>query len=209
MTTTERPPRAATHVAAIGVAGICAAAAWLSFTSLTDLASRSGINAAWLWPLIIDSLIVAATIAAVAGAGTYARVLLAAGAALSLAGNILHAVLPPGPLPIWLNAAIAAVPPIALVAVAHLAVVLRRTTTAPPITMELASVDVNQPASPETSETTDDAEETPDDTTTETTELRDRGLALLRQGHPPRAVADQLNVHRSSVYRWRQTLTPA
>ncbi|MFE5788959.1 DUF2637 domain-containing protein [Rhodococcus erythropolis] len=204
MTTTERPPRAAAHIAAIGVAGICAAAAWLSFTALTDLASRSGINAAWLWPLIIDSLIVAATIAAVAGAGTYARVLLAAGAALSLAGNILHAVLPPGPLPIWLNAAIAAVPPIALVAVAHLAVVLRRTTTtAPPDTTELAAVEVNELATPETPETT---EETPDDTTTE---LRDQGLALLRQGHPPRAVADQLNVHRSSVYRWRQTLTPA
>ncbi|MDZ7917589.1 MAG: DUF2637 domain-containing protein [Rhodococcus sp. (in: high G+C Gram-positive bacteria)] len=205
MTTTERPPRAAAHIAAIGVAGICAAAAWLSFTALTDLASRSGINAAWLWPLIIDSLIVAATIAAVAGAGTYARVLLAAGAALSLAGNILHAVLPPGPLPIWLNAAIAAVPPIALVAVAHLAVVLRRTTT-PPIIAELTAADENEPSTPETPEAT---EETPDDTTTETAELRDRGLALLRQGHPPRAVADQLNVHRSSVYRWRQTLTPA
>lgn len=203
MTTTERPPRAAAHIAAIGVAGICAAAAWLSFTALTDLASRSGINAAWLWPLIIDSLIVAATIAAVAGAGTYARILLAAGAALSLAGNILHAVLPPGPLPIWLNAAIAAVPPIALVAVAHLAVVLRRTTTKPPDATELAAAEVNEPAAPETPETT---EETPDDTTAE---LRDQGLALLRQGHPPRAVADQLNVHRSSVYRWRQTLTPA
>ncbi len=205
MTTTERPPRAAAHIATIGVAGICAAAAWLSFTALTDLASRSGINAAWLWPLIIDSLIVAATIAAVAGAGTYARVLLAAGAALSLAGNILHAVLPPGPLPIWLNAAIAAVPPIALVAVAHLAVVLRRTTPAPPDATELAAADVNEPAAPETPETT---EETPVDTT-ENIELRDRGLALLRQGHPPRAVADQLNVHRSSVYRWRRTLTPA
>lgn len=203
MTTTERPPRAAAHVAAVGVAGICAAAAWLSFTALTDLASRSGINAAWLWPLIIDSLIVAATIAAVAGAGTYARVLLAAGAALSLAGNILHAVLPPGPLPIWLNAAIAAVPPVALVAVAHLAVVLRRTTTVPPITAEFSAADVNELATPETPETT---EGTPEDTTTE---LRDQGLALLRQGHPPRAVADQLNVHRSSVYRWRQTLTPA
>lgn len=203
MTTTERPPRAAAHIATIGVAGICAAAAWLSFTALADLASRSGINAAWLWPLIIDSLIVAATIAAVAGAGTYARVLLAAGAALSLAGNILHAVLPPGPLPTWLNAAIAAVPPIALVAVAHLAVVLRRTTTAPPIATEFAAADVNELAAPETPETT---EETPDDTTTE---LRDQGLALLREGHPPRAVADQLNVHRSSVYRWRQTLTPA
>lgn len=206
MTTTHAPPRAAAHIATIGVAGICAAAAWLSFTALTDLAARSGINAAWLWPLIIDSLIVAATIAAVAGAGTYARVLLAAGAALSLAGNILHAVLPPGPLPTWLNAAIAAVPPIALVAVAHLAVVLRRTTAAVPPTPDLTIVDAVELTAPETPETPPALEETDHD---DTTELRDKGLALLRQGHPPRAVADQLNVHRSSVYRWRQTLTPA
>ncbi|YCN53423.1 helix-turn-helix domain-containing protein [Rhodococcus erythropolis] len=204
--TTIKTPHATVHIANIGVAGICAAAAWLSFTALTDLAARSGIATAWLWPLIIDSLIVAATIAAVAGAGTYARVLLAAGAALSLAGNILHATLPPGPLPTWLNAAIAAVPPIALVAVAHLAVVLRRATTAVPPTADLTIADTTELTIPETPETPPHLKETPND---DTAELRDKGLALLRQGHPPRAVADQLNVHRSSVYRWRQTLTPA
>lgn len=45
---------------------ITAGASWQSFTPLADLASRSGINPgqAWAWPLIVDSIIVVATVAA-------------------------------------------------------------------------------------------------------------------------------------------------
>ncbi|WP_230198276.1 DUF2637 domain-containing protein [Flaviflexus massiliensis] len=50
---------------------IAIGAFWLSFTSLADLAARSGIGAgqAWAWPLIVDDIIVVATVAVVALAG--------------------------------------------------------------------------------------------------------------------------------------------
>ncbi|MEV1134524.1 helix-turn-helix domain-containing protein [Rhodococcus coprophilus] len=114
-------------VTVAGTAAICVAAFWLSYEALTDLASRSGITTPWLWPLIVDGLIIVATVAVVAQVGTYAWLLLLAGAAISVAGNVLHASLPEGELPVWLCATVAAVPPIALVAVTHLAVILRRT----------------------------------------------------------------------------------
>ena len=46
--------------AAAGTVFIAAGAFWLSFTSLADLAARSGIGAgqAWAWPLIVDGIIV-------------------------------------------------------------------------------------------------------------------------------------------------------
>ena len=48
-----------------GTVFIAAGAFWLSFTSLADLAARSGIGAgqAWAWPLIVDGIIVVATVA--------------------------------------------------------------------------------------------------------------------------------------------------
>ena len=54
-----------------GTVFIAAGAFWLSFTSLADLAARSGIGAgqAWAWPLIVDGIIVVATVAVVALAG--------------------------------------------------------------------------------------------------------------------------------------------
>ncbi|SCQ62898.1 Phage excisionase (Precursor) [Propionibacterium freudenreichii] len=54
--------RWAAMTAVAGTVFIAAGAFWLSFTSLADLAARSGIGAgqAWAWPLIVDGIIVAA-----------------------------------------------------------------------------------------------------------------------------------------------------
>lgn len=92
-------------VVATAVSGtvlIAAGAFWLSFTSLADLARRSGIapQQAWAWPLIVDGIIVVATVAVVAlspaarpRATWYPWLLLASGAAVSVAANALHAVI--------------------------------------------------------------------------------------------------------------------
>lgn len=69
---TQAGNRCAAMTAVAGTVFIAAGAFWLSFTSLADLARRSGIGAgqAWAWPLIVDGIIVVATVAVVALAGT-------------------------------------------------------------------------------------------------------------------------------------------
>ena len=63
-----RGRRLAVVTAITGTVFIAAGAFWLSFTALADLARRSGIDAgqAWAWPLIVDGIIVVATVAVVA-----------------------------------------------------------------------------------------------------------------------------------------------
>lgn len=63
-----RARRWAVWTAVAGTVFIAIGAFWLSFTSLADLAARSGIGAgqAWAWPLIVDGIIVVATVAVVA-----------------------------------------------------------------------------------------------------------------------------------------------
>ena len=79
--------RIATATAVAGTVFIAAGAFWLSFTSLADLAHRSGISAgqSWAWPLIVDGIIVVATVAVVVLASSraawYPWALLFAGAA--------------------------------------------------------------------------------------------------------------------------------
>src|SRR5690606_33446656 len=106
---------------------------WLSFTALADLALRSGIGAgqAWAWPLIVDGVIVVSTVAVVALAGEkaawYPWTLLIGCSAVSLTAYHLHAVVPTDDmLPGSLAAAVAAVPPVVLLAITHLTVVLAR-----------------------------------------------------------------------------------
>lgn len=105
----------------------------LSFASLTDLAVRAGIPSSlgWIWPLIVDGLIVVSTVAIVALAGHGRRVLaypwslLAGGAGVSVAANASHAVLTSNAsVPVVVSALVASVPPIVLLAVTHLAVIL-------------------------------------------------------------------------------------
>jgi hypothetical protein len=123
-----------TGIAATIVIG--AGAFVLSFSALTDLAVRAGINPtiAWMWPLIVDGMIVAATVAIVALAGRQGReqiypwILLFFGAIVSTAANSIHAILAVraenGNVPVIVSALVAAMPPVVLLAITHLTVLL-------------------------------------------------------------------------------------
>lgn len=135
---TQTGRRWAVVTAAGGTVFIAAGAFWLSFTALADLARRSGIEAgqAWAWPLIVDGIIVVATVAVVALAGHrqawYPWVLLAAGAVVSVTANAIHAVVAAdADVPPVLAASVAAVPPLVLLAITHLTVILTRPVPAP------------------------------------------------------------------------------
>src|SRR5690625_3279593 len=90
--------RWAVLTAVAGTVFIAAAAFWLSFTALADLAERSGVGAgqAWAWPLIVDGIIVVATVSVVALAGQraawYPWALLTGGALVSVTANAIHAI---------------------------------------------------------------------------------------------------------------------
>ncbi|MCH6470779.1 DUF2637 domain-containing protein [Sinomonas terrae] len=123
----------AVRTAVTGTVLIAAFAFWLSFTALSDLARRSGVEAgqAWAWPLIVDGLIVVATVAVVAldrrPAAWYPWLLLMAGTVVSVTANALHAsVAADADVPSLLAACVAAVPPLVLLASTHLTVVLVR-----------------------------------------------------------------------------------
>ncbi|MBO1903150.1 DUF2637 domain-containing protein [Leucobacter weissii] len=142
--------RWAVVAAASGTVLIGGGAFWLSFTALADLAVRSGIAAgqAWIWPLLVDGLIVVATVAVVALDGHrsawYPWALLIAGAGMSVTANAAHAIVAAtASVPALLAAIVAAVPPLVLLASTHLTVVLTRSTktttiespaTEPPVT---------------------------------------------------------------------------
>ena len=119
--------------AVAGTVLIACGAFWLSFTALADLARRSGIEErqAWAWPLIVDGIIVVATVAVVALAGTrtawYPWMLLICGAGLSVTANSIHAIVAKGvDVTAVLAASVAAVPPLVLLAITHLTVILTR-----------------------------------------------------------------------------------
>lgn len=131
-----RARRWAVRTAVAGTVFIAIGAFWLSFTSLADLAARSGIGAgqAWAWPSIVDGIIVVATVAVVALAGQkaawYPWALLIGGAVVSVTANALHAIVAAdADVPALLAAAIAAVPPVVLLAITHLTVILTRATS--------------------------------------------------------------------------------
>lgn len=125
--------RIAVFAAETGTVLLAVGAFVLSFTALRDLAQRSGIDPelAWLWPLIVDGIIVVATISVFALAGArvvwYPWLLLVLGAAISVAANAIHAVVAAEPgVPPLLAASVASVPPIVLVASTHLTAILIR-----------------------------------------------------------------------------------
>lgn len=111
---------------------------FLSFWSLWDLASHLAwpSTIAWVWPLIVDGMIIVATMALVAFGGytsqksnvIYSWCVLAFGAAVSMGANFIHPLLPhltgqaQGPVTagMWLGAGISCIPPIALLACTHL-----------------------------------------------------------------------------------------
>ena len=101
----------------------------LSFAALRDLAVRVGMPAdrGWIWPLLIDGMIVEATLAVVALAQRgsravwYAWFLLSIGAVVSVGSNGAHAMITGHG---WAGAAAASVTPVVLLATTHLTVLL-------------------------------------------------------------------------------------
>jgi hypothetical protein len=118
-----------------GLAVVAGSAAVLSFATVRDLAQSSGYppRLAWLLPVVIDATAVVGSRiwlggGVAPGAIRYARTLALAAAVVTIGANVLqhglaayHAV-PPW----WLVAALAAIPPTALVAVAHQVALLAR-----------------------------------------------------------------------------------
>lgn len=113
---------------------------WLSFTALQALAVLAGIPEAqaWVWPLIVDGVILEATLSVVAlrnqaaSARRFAWLLLSAGAAVSVTANITHAILEADArVPAVVAAVVASVPPLVLLAMTHLTVELLRNADTP------------------------------------------------------------------------------
>lgn len=134
-TTIPNQPHKAVLGTAVGTTVLIAVGAFiLSFAALTDLAERSGIEAhlAWIWPIIVDGMIVAATVAIIALNGhsrramIYPWTLLFFGAIVSTAANSVHAILTVDNLrsgiPPLVSALVAAMPPVVLLAITHLTV---------------------------------------------------------------------------------------
>jgi len=122
-------------VVAVGIGGtvlLALAAFSLSFTALMHLADRSGVNPvqAWEWPLIVDGVIVVATVSVVALSGRkgtgYAWLLLVCAALVSVGGNVAQAVRLSTEEPTWIAASVATIPPLVLLAATHMTVILTR-----------------------------------------------------------------------------------
>ncbi|MGP5054637.1 DUF2637 domain-containing protein [Brachybacterium paraconglomeratum] len=218
--------------AASGTVLIGAGAFWLSFTALADLAVRSGIGGgqAWIWPLLVDGLIVVATVAVVAldgrRAAGYPWALLISGALMSVTANAAHAlVTAEASVPGLLAATVAAVPPLVLLASTHLTVVLirsTRTTTTRPQTeaplpaLPAAGTAPGTPTPRPATEPNDPSRQHEDEDEVEPSApamhepaapvagsgRRERAARLREAGWSNKRIARELDVHPSTVGRW-------
>jgi len=136
------PRRVSRGVVAVGIGGtvlLALAAFSLSFTALMHLADRSGVNPvqAWEWPLIVDGVIVVATVSVVALSGRkgtgYAWLLLVCAALVSVGGNVAQAARLSTEEPTWIAASVATIPPLVLLAATHMTVILTRPDDNPPL----------------------------------------------------------------------------
>jgi hypothetical protein len=192
-------PQVRRFVVGTAIAGtvfIAIGAFWLSFTALADLARRSGIDdaQAWAWPLIVDGIIVVATVAVVALAGQrtawYPWLLLMAGALVSVTANAIHAIVAAdADVPAVLAASVAAVPPLVLLAITHLTVVLTRARPAGPSEQSVA-----EPALA--------VEVEPVAETDPPTSGRELAVVLRDEGWSNKRIARHIGVHPSTVGRW-------
>ena len=201
----------AVMTAATGTVLIGIGAFWLSFMALADLAARSGIASgqAWIWPLLVDGLIVVSTIAVVALDGRpgawYPWALLICGALVSVAANALHAVVAAdASVPAMLAATVAAVPPLVLLASTHLTVVLTRSATVPPSSTAQAPRELPAVAEADPAPAAPESEAEPDAEPEAELVLgrRERAMQLREAGWSNKAIADELQVHPSTVGRW-------
>ncbi|WP_232333603.1 DUF2637 domain-containing protein [Agromyces laixinhei] len=197
--------RLAMVTAVVGTVFIAAGAFWLSFTSLSDLARRSGIDPAqaWIWPLIIDGIIVVATVAAVAlarsRAAWYPWMLLIAGAAISVTANAIHAVVAETTeVPLALAAAVASVPPLVLLAITHLTSILMR---APRIVAPAEATAV-APATVRSFPRKPTAAVIRREPAAAALAPREDASSLRALGWSNSAIARQLGVHPSTIGRW-------
>ncbi len=201
--------RLAVVTAITGTVFIAAGAFWLSFTALADLARRSGIDGgqAWAWPLIVDGIIVVATVAVVALAGQrrptwYPWTLLAAGAIVSVTANASHAVIAAdADVPSVLAASVAAVPPLVLLAITHLTVILTRPTPTGENTAVEPVLSENAEPEPGSTEMLSPSVETgpvmvPSERRAVAARLREA------EGWSNKKIARHLGVHPSTVGRW-------
>lgn len=198
----RRSRRWAVATATGGTVGIAGFAFWLSFIALTDLARRSGVaeGQAWAWPLIVDGLIVVATVAAFALDGHrsawYPWLLLMAATGVSVAGNVMHAtVTAEQGVPALRAGCVAAVPPLMLLASTHLTVVLIRSTRAPESEAAHEQAALAAPAAPPIPSPPEQAEQDGEDRRALAAQLRERGWSNKR-------IARELDVHPSTVGRW-------
>ncbi|MFB7893683.1 DUF2637 domain-containing protein [Microbacterium sp. NPDC056044] len=206
--------RLAMLTAVVGTVFIAGGAFWLSFTSLADLARRSGLRVeqAWAWPLIVDGIIVVATVAVVVLAGTraawYPWMLLFAGALISVIGNALHAVVTAtSEVPLVLAAAVAAVPPLVLLAITHLTSVLtRHASTAAP---HESAIDVERRPARVAGEELELHAIAAQASSALVKAGRDDAAELRASGWSNRAIAQRLGVHPSTVGRWLHNQLPA
>ena len=195
----QHPPgRLAVWTAVAGTVFIAAAAFWLSFTALADLARRSGVDEhqAWAWPLIVDGIIVVATVSVVALAGQpaawYPWLLLMAATAVSVAANAIHAMIAAdADVPSGLAGSVAAVPPLVLLAITHLTVVLTQRFRSEP--SQLAAESMSRAAEYLAAESA--AHLAP----------RELALRMKEDGMTNKAIARATGVHPSTVGRWLAT----
>lgn len=205
--------------------GLGIAALALSYTALADLAARAGLGD-WqsaVWPLVVDGLIIAATRVVVTlvdgDARRYGWVLLWSAAVVSIAGNAAHLLLPSGPVHPAVATAVAVVPPVAALAVTHLAIVRARAraSAATPgannrpeniITEPTTAVD-DAPASHASPQLTA-VPETPtlpaadgDDAPTDAGDaLRHRARQLRGEGWSNYAIGEEIGKSEATVRRW-------
>ncbi|WP_395704828.1 helix-turn-helix domain-containing protein [Rhodococcus ruber] len=253
MTTRHHPPLGATvaaTAAAVAAVAVAATGFWRSFTALADLATAYGVppSQAWTLPIAVDGLVVAATVAAAArhNARWYAWALLVAGTVASVAGNGIHAwLITTSPI----GVGIAVLPPLVTLAAVHLAILMARqqrdTTVAattidrdptvepvrdttptipaprPVSVLHVAppAVTCDTPARPTAVAPTPAAPAAPAATATKPAgatvddDTRTEALRLIASGQSIRAVGEHLGVSKDRVHRWvkahRDTATAA
>ncbi|PCC16864.1 DUF2637 domain-containing protein [Brevibacterium aurantiacum] len=213
-------------VAVVGTFGLAAAAFVLSFTALRDLAILAAVPAgqAWLWPLVVDGVILEATTSVVAlrEASTKARrfawLLLTSGAGVSVAANITHAVLTATSVPGLVAAAVASVPPLTLLAMTHLTVELMRNTgTHAAAPAPLSGSTAVEPAprllpaftgshaleqAPPQPDRSDDVGTADGPGPADRRQRVEQARALAADGVARREIAETLGVHPTTVGRW-------